>query len=44
LNPSAASKSARNRLVNDTMGGAYLSGFKEAQTLTGMVENVKSSP
>jgi len=26
------------------MGGAYLSGFKEAQTLTGMVENVKSSP
>jgi hypothetical protein len=32
-----------NRLVNDTMGGAYLSGFNEAHPLTGMVQNVKSS-
>ncbi len=33
-----------NRLVNDTMGGAYLSGCAEAHPLTGMVQNVKSSP
>jgi hypothetical protein len=32
-----------NRLVNDTMGGAYLSGFKESHPLTGLVGNVKSS-
>ncbi|MEI6076435.1 MAG: hypothetical protein WCS94_12710 [Verrucomicrobiota bacterium] len=32
-----------NRLVNDTMGGAYLSRFNEALPLTGLFENVKSS-